>query len=148
MVPDGQMQTSMTCSLQTGGGGARSVERPTWAQVTISRFVGSSPASGSVRTARSLLGILCLPLPLPLRCSLLPSLPPSLSVSFSVGDGGPRGLSCRSQKVLPSWKTLGSPPGGVTVHPCQARECGPAVPPGALGVPPTASSPGRLWPAH
>ena len=33
---------------------AQSVERPTAAQVTISRFVGSSPASGSVLTARSL----------------------------------------------------------------------------------------------
>ena len=33
---------------------AQSVERPTWAQVTISRFVGSSPTSGSVLTARSL----------------------------------------------------------------------------------------------
>ena len=35
---------------------AQSVERPTSAQVTISRFVGSSPApaSGSVLTAQSL----------------------------------------------------------------------------------------------
>ena len=33
---------------------AQSVERPTSAQVTISRSVGSSPASGSVLTARSL----------------------------------------------------------------------------------------------
>ena len=33
---------------------ALSVERPTSAQVLISRFVGSSPASGSVPTARSL----------------------------------------------------------------------------------------------
>ena len=33
---------------------AHSVERPTSAQVMISRFVGSSPASGSVLTARSL----------------------------------------------------------------------------------------------
>ena len=38
------------------------------AQVVISRFVGSSPASGSVPTARSLLWILCLPLSLPLLC--------------------------------------------------------------------------------
>ena len=37
-----------------GAWGAQSVERPTSAQVTISRFVGSSPASGSVLTARSL----------------------------------------------------------------------------------------------
>ena len=34
--------------------GAQLVERPTSAQVTISQFVGSSPASGSVLTARSL----------------------------------------------------------------------------------------------
>ena len=33
---------------------ARSVEQPTSAQVTISRFVGLSPATGSVLTARSL----------------------------------------------------------------------------------------------
>ena len=32
----------------------QSVERPTSAQITISRSVGSSPASGSVPTARSL----------------------------------------------------------------------------------------------
>ena len=33
---------------------AQSVERPTWAQVMISRFVGSSPASGSVLTVQRL----------------------------------------------------------------------------------------------
>ena len=33
---------------------AQSVKRPTSAQVVISRFVSSSPASGSVLTARSL----------------------------------------------------------------------------------------------
>ena len=33
---------------------AQSAERPTLAQVTISRSVSSSPASGSVLTARSL----------------------------------------------------------------------------------------------
>ena len=33
---------------------AQLVKRPTSAQVMISRFVGSSPASGSVLTARSL----------------------------------------------------------------------------------------------
>ena len=33
---------------------AQSVKHPTSAQVTISRFVGSSPASGSVLTAQSL----------------------------------------------------------------------------------------------
>ena len=52
-----------------GTWGAQSVEleRPTSAQVMISRFVGSSPASGSVLMARSrnLLPILCLPLSAP-----------------------------------------------------------------------------------
>ena len=33
---------------------AQSVKRPTSAQVTISQFVGSSPASGSVLTAQTL----------------------------------------------------------------------------------------------
>ena len=33
---------------------AQSVKRPTSAQVTISRFVGSSPVSGSVLTAQNL----------------------------------------------------------------------------------------------
>ena len=37
-----------------------SVKHPTLAQVTISRFVGSSPASGPVLTAQSLPGILAL----------------------------------------------------------------------------------------
>ena len=32
----------------------QSVKRPTWAQVTISRWVGSSPVSGSGLTAQSL----------------------------------------------------------------------------------------------
>ena len=51
--------------------GSPSVKRPTSAQVTISRLMGSSPASGSVLTARSLelLRILRLPLSLPLLCS-------------------------------------------------------------------------------
>ena len=33
---------------------AHSIKRPTLAQVTISQFVGSGPASGSVLTAQSL----------------------------------------------------------------------------------------------
>ena len=33
---------------------AQSVKRPTSAQVTVSQFMGSSPASGSVLTAQSL----------------------------------------------------------------------------------------------
>ena len=39
---------------------AQSVKRPTSAQVTISRSVSSSPASGSVLMAQSLLGLLSL----------------------------------------------------------------------------------------
>ena len=53
---------------------AQSVERLTVAQVMTSWFVGSSPALGSVLTARSLLRILCLPLSLPLPCSCSVSL--------------------------------------------------------------------------
>ena len=51
---------------------AQSVERPTSARVMISRFVSSSPVSGSGLMAWSLLPILCLPLslPLPHSCSV------------------------------------------------------------------------------
>ena len=66
--------------IKTGAGGARvaqSVERPTSAQVTISWFVSSSPASGSVLTARSLQ---------PASGSVSPSLstPPLLVLCLSV----------------------------------------------------------------
>ena len=40
------------------------------AQIVILPFMSSSPISGSVLTAQSLLQILCLPLSLPLPCSL------------------------------------------------------------------------------
>ena len=40
--------------LSRGAWVAQSVKCPTSAQVTISRFVGSSPASGSVLTAQNL----------------------------------------------------------------------------------------------
>ena len=53
--------------------GAQSVERPTSAQVMISRSVSSSPASGSALTVRTPLGILSLPL------SVSPLLVPALS---------------------------------------------------------------------
>ena len=55
---------------------AQSVERPTSAQVTISRSVSSSPASGSGLMAQSLepASILCLPLSLPLPRSFSVSL--------------------------------------------------------------------------
>ena len=55
---------------------AQSVKRPTSAQVMTSRFVGSSPASGSVLTARS---------PEPASDSVSPSLsaPPPLALCLS-----------------------------------------------------------------
>ena len=61
---------------------AQLVKHLTSVQVTISQFMGSSPASGSVLTAGawSLLWILHLPLSLPFSCFAL-SL--SLSLSFS-----------------------------------------------------------------
>ena len=54
----------------------QSVKRLAWAQVMILRFVSSSPATGSVLTAWSLLRILCLrlSLPLPHLCSVSLSL--------------------------------------------------------------------------
>ena len=45
---------------------AQLVKRSSSAQIAISQFVSSSPTSGSVLTAWSLLQILCLPLSLPL----------------------------------------------------------------------------------
>ena len=65
---------------------AQSVERPTPAQVMISRFVSSSPASGSVLMAQSLelIWILGLPLslPLPHLCVRVCSLSLSLSQEY------------------------------------------------------------------
>ena len=57
---------------------ARSVKRLTSARVVILRLMGSSPASGSVLPAWSLLGILCLPL------SLRPSPARAVSLSLSL----------------------------------------------------------------
>ena len=48
---------------------AQAVERQTSAQVVISRFTGSCPASGSARTVQNLLRVLRLPLSLPLPLS-------------------------------------------------------------------------------
>ena len=55
---------------------AQSVKRPTSAEVMISQFMGSSPASGSVRTAQSLE---------PASDSVSPSLsaPPLFALSLS-----------------------------------------------------------------
>ena len=80
---------------------AQVVKRLTWAQVMISWFTGSSPASGSALTVWSLPGILSLPLSLPLphflvcvcvcvcvcACSSCPSNPSILcSVTFWLED--------------------------------------------------------------
>ena len=63
--------TSVLIKARFGGPRvAQSVERLTSAQVTISRFVGSSPTSGSLPSVLSLLRILCPPRPL-LPCSFL-----------------------------------------------------------------------------
>ena len=48
------VSTQIKCVCAWGAWEAQSVEHPTSAQVMILRFVGSSPASGSVLTARSL----------------------------------------------------------------------------------------------
>ena len=61
---------------------AQPVKRPTLAQVKISRFVSSSPASASVLTAQSL-QILCLPLSLSLPLPHSHTLSLSLSLSLS-----------------------------------------------------------------
>ena len=58
-----------------GAWAAQSVKRPTSAQVMISRFVISSPASGSVLTAWSLLQILSPPLSVPPMLMFCLSLP-------------------------------------------------------------------------
>ena len=47
-------QSPKTIPFWGGTWAAQSVERPTWAQVTISRSVSLSPESGSVLTAQSL----------------------------------------------------------------------------------------------
>ena len=61
-------------------GGCRLSDRPTLAQVMISRFVSSSPALGSPLTAQSLIGILFLSLALVAPPPLVHAL--SLSVSL------------------------------------------------------------------
>ena len=66
-------QRSVKGRTGRGARGAQSVERPTSAQVTVSQFVSSSPASGSVPTARS---------PEPASDSV----PPSLSLPLPHSD--------------------------------------------------------------
>ena len=60
--------------LRGGAWGAQPVEHLALAQVTISRSVSSSPASGSLLSAQSLLQILCPTLSLPLPYLLSPLL--------------------------------------------------------------------------
>ena len=55
---------------------AQLVKHPTLAQITISPFISSSPASGSLLSAQSPVWILCLPL------FLCPS--PAHALSFSL----------------------------------------------------------------
>ena len=55
-----------------------------FARVVLSHFVGLSPASGSVLTVLSLLGILSLFAPAPLSLSAPPQLARSLSLSLSL----------------------------------------------------------------
>ena len=73
-------------NLVWGAWVAQLVKHPTSAQVMISQLVGSSPALGSVLTARSLEPalILCLPLSLSLSLSLSLPLPCSRSVCVSL----------------------------------------------------------------
>ena len=54
LKPHGKEHLQLKGRLSKGAWVAQSVKRPTSAQVMISQFVGSSPATGSVLTARSL----------------------------------------------------------------------------------------------
>ena len=69
------LEVNLKQCLKRGAWVAQSVEHPTSAQVTIPQFVGSSPVSGSVLTARSLEPASdsvspSLSLPLPRSCSI------------------------------------------------------------------------------
>ena len=77
VCPAGFVARDIHCFPKWGSWVAQSVKRPTSAQVMISQFVGSSPASGSVLTARSLE---------PASDSVSPSLsaPPPLAFSLSL----------------------------------------------------------------
>ena len=67
---------SLSQKIDRGAWVAQSVKHPTLAQVMISQSVGSSPPSGSLLSAQSLLWIVCphLSLLLPCLCSLAVSL--------------------------------------------------------------------------
>ena len=77
---------------------AQSVRHLTSAQVMISRFVSSSPVSGSKLTVRSLLGILSPSLSAPtllalyqsIKCSDNPHFPNLLRLQLSAGHSGNR----------------------------------------------------------
>ena len=102
------------------------MKRPTSARVTISRRVGSSPASGSVLTAQSLLWIICPPhlsLPGPRQ----PFPPPAMVTSCQCGARGvpthQRTLPCPDMPSDSRW--AGGVPGGCG----QGAVCFPALPP-------------------
>ena len=95
--PNQPTPTQHLKNLLWGAWVAQSLERPTSAQAVISRFVGSSPVSGSVLTARS---------PEPASDSVSPSLsaPPLLTLCFSLSHKNTQtlknlflSLSCRGQ---------------------------------------------------
>ena len=71
MSQDRQVDISLQIAVPLGAWVAQSVGHLTSIQVMISQFTSSSPASGSVLTARSLLRIPCLPLSLPLPAHAL-----------------------------------------------------------------------------
>ena len=76
-MPRGKGRVGLGKPRRWGTWVAQLVKRLTWAQVMILRFVSSSPASGSVPTARSLE---------PASDSVSPSLsaPPPLALSLSL----------------------------------------------------------------
>ena len=80
---------------------AQSVERPTSAQVTISRSVSSSPASGSVLTAQSLE---------PVLDSVSPSLsaPPPLTLCLSLSLSFKNKINVKKKKKTYSGRLGGS----------------------------------------
>ena len=77
-----QKESTLHLLLRLCGGAKKRKKREAWVTQSVKhltldfssghdlRFVGSSPASGSVLTVQSLLRILCLPLSLRLPCSL------------------------------------------------------------------------------
>ena len=75
MSSQAEHRACLRLSLSRGARMAQSIERLSSAQIMISRFVGLSPASGSVLTAQSLM---------PVSDSVSPSLSASLSCAVSL----------------------------------------------------------------